>query len=806
MDSVLAAAPQSVAQDVVSFADFAALGYRRLVPVIPPDAEISPTSSLARRKDARGKAVGVRRTDGLWSGFDWVKHEADEADYSRWQVMGAGVGIKTGAVGDGTSLVLIDADTLTDDHARTIRDHVRDMIEDDYGRPPIRVGRYPKAGYVLRVSGDYRYTRVAFGERNEKGELKDRVEILSDGRQFVARGIHPVTREPYAWPRPLVPLDDLPVVPPAVLDAFMARLARALPAALEPVREGAPDTNVSQESLRAPVEFVRAAVDAIPNTSEHFATRESYRDMGYAIKAAVADEAEAFNIFSDWCARWSDGNNDPDIVAADWRRMKPPFRRGAHWLFDLAERYGPPPGSPGSFSAASAFFSPVSDDDNPFAALQAADAAASAPEPIRWINPRAWAGVEPPEREWEVFGWIPRYEVTLLYGDGGVGKTLAIHHYATAAAAGVDWLGQPTRQARVMCFFCEDSEDELLRRQIDINRALGVTFDDTGDRLRIASRKYLDNLFALWDRNSGAMKRQAVWTQLRDDARAFGAEVLVVDTLADTFGGSEIDRAQVNAFVKSCLGALAKEINGSVIALGHPSMAGKSSGSGTSGSTAWSNAARSRIFLRYPKGVEVGDVREMEGMKLNYGPKGNLLKLRWRQGAFHVIAGAVNRPPAPAAGVSENAAADAKEETRANLPGALGGGGGETRNAGDDFTSDNRPEGCANFFEKRGASYPSITDAADAAVLSAVASMAGVRMTLDVRPNSIYWAPRVIKSRDDVGLGELTAWSLGEVETALRRLVASGHVKPVELGRSANRSGSTYGYALDDGPPQGVFG
>src|SRR5690606_16751155 len=114
-------------------------------------------------------------------------------------------------------------------------------------------------------------------------------------------------------------------------------------------------------------------------------------------------------------------------------------------------------------------------------------------------------------REWEVEGWIPQGEVTLLYGDGGVGKTLLAHQYATAAAAGLPWLGQPTRRAKVMCFFCEDSEDELHRRQIDINRALGVTYADLDDNLRIASRKYGDNLFILWDRNTGAMKRQAVW-------------------------------------------------------------------------------------------------------------------------------------------------------------------------------------------------------------------------------------------------------------------------------------------------------
>lgn len=260
---------------------------------------------------------------------------------------------------------------------------------------------------------------------------------------------------------------------------------------------------------------------------------------------------------------------------------------------------------------------------------------------FNWIDPKSWDGVEPPIREWEVEGWIPKGEVTLLYGDGGIGKTLCAHQYATCAAAKVKWLGMPTRPARVMAMFCEDGEDELHRRQHDIDRAMGLTPDDYSDNLRIASRKYMDNLLTIWNQHTGEMKRTAVWNALRDDAVRWGATVIIVDTIADTYSGSEIDRVQVNTFVKSCLGRLAQEINGSIIALGHPSMSGMASGSGSSGSTAWSNAARSRLYLRYPKGVESGDYRELAGMKLNYGPKGALLKLKWSHGAFTVTSGNV---------------------------------------------------------------------------------------------------------------------------------------------------------------------
>lgn len=714
-----------------AFERFHALGYTRLIPIVPPTAEISEHSTLFKRigtrQDGRGKTPGTRGRDGKWTSFDWAAYEADTDDLARWAKMGAGVGIKTGG-----QLIAIDADTLQKPFAAIIRD----TVEKHFGRTPIRVGQFPKALYLLRVSEPVPYMRVEFGPRNEHGNA-ERVELLTEGRQFVAEGVHPKTGQPYTWPRPLVPFDELPIATPATLEAFWADLRAALPEASKLITEGGTKP-VDQAALTGSLDAVTKAITALPNTSNHFPSRESYRDVGYAIKAALPhNEPEALALFQDWCARWTDGENDPDVVEADWRRMKPPYRRGASWLYEIAEEHG-------HFDRAEAWFEPIDEAalaPNPFQEIAAQSAKEPLP-PIKWARPSDWAGQTPKPREWEVEGWIPRFEVVLLYGAGGIGKTLAIHQYATAAAAGRSWLGQPTRQAKVMCFFCEDSEDELLRRQIDINRALGIEFAEIDERLRIASRKYMDNLLALWDRNTGAMKRQAVWEQLRADAVEFGAEVLVIDTIADTYGGNEIDRGQVNAFVKSCLGRLAQEIGGTVIALGHPSMSGMASGQGTSGSTAWSNAARSRLFLRYPKGVEKGNVRELEGMKLNYGPKGNLLKLRWRAGAFDVIAATV----APSGDDS--------------LPKPFKGSGSDGAGSG--------PVG--------------VEDACDAAVLDALVAVGPAAMVL--KPTSINYAPKVLKRREP---DLLVAFGADEIEGAILRLEARGAIVACEVGRDASR-------------------
>jgi hypothetical protein len=696
----------------LTFAGFWNAGFRRLVPVVPPGSQVSEKSSLAKRPQEIGKIPGVRGANG-WHSFDWLKWEAAEDDLHRWQNMSAGIGIKTGK-----GLVLIDADTMNEGNAAIIAK----IVEKHFGHLAIRIGKAPKAGYLLRVSEDVPYQRVDFGQRNEKGRLIDRVEILSNDRFFVAHGIHRDTGQPYVWFR-FTTFEQTPVATPAQVTAFLEALRVALPAAEPVFTEGtASGKTYNQESLKGNLNLVTRAVRVIPNTAAHFPTRESYRDFGYAIKAALADHpADALALYQEWCADtdWSDedGNgNDPATVEKDWNGMKPPFRRGAGWLYEEAEKR-----KPGQFNAAARWF--------------------EAPPPrLRLIRPAEWANRPVPPREWEVRDLIPRHEVTLVYGDGGVGKTLLMHQYATAAASGLSWLGMQTRPARVLCFFCEDSEDELHRRQLDICRSMGLSLQDIDENLRIVPRKHNDNLLSVWDRSAGAMKNTPLWRDLVSDAQEFRADVVIVDTIADTFGGSEIDRAQVRQFVQGCLGRLAQEISGSVIALGHPSRAGQASGDGSSGSTAWNNTVRSRLYLCRMKKAENSNIRELESKKLNYGTPGRLFKIRWTRGAFEMLAGS---PPA-AAGPN-------------------------------DINAD---------------SIPRLGDAVADAVVSVLLSHPSERLVM--KEKSSYYAPKVLKHLDP---DTLAAFSQDEIATALASLLKCGAVREAGVGSDSSYR-VTYGFAV----------
>lgn len=516
------------------FKDFYALGYTRLVPIIPPDAEISENSSLLKRKDARGKAVGVRGFGGKWFGFDWLPHESDTADIERWQEMGAGIGIKTGR-----DLVCIDADTLDEAAAKIIRD----TVEKHCGRLPARVGRYPKVAYPVRVTEPVQYCRVEFGERDERGSLTSRVEILSEGRQFVVHGIHPGTKQPYEWPRNLTPKDALPAITPAQLAAMMTELESLLPAARPIVTEGS-TAAVNQAALTGDLALVTRAVEAIPNSSKNFSTRESYRDFGYAIKAALPDNPdEAFQLFAAWCDRWEDGTNDPDIVEADWRRMKPPYRRGAGWLYELAEAR-----APDKFSRAEQWFQPITTQESVFG-----EQSDRAPAPVL-LKPTVYEFPDPamiPPRPWLYGDHYIRGRVTATVAPGGLGKSSLAIVEALAMTTGKPLLGiRPKGLFKVWLWNGEEPSDELARRIAAAMQHYGLTGSDVGGRLCV------DNGFQQPIAIAKTLRSEtSVYTPMFDAAvaaiREQGIELFILDPFVSTHQVSENDNGAIDAVVKA---------------------------------------------------------------------------------------------------------------------------------------------------------------------------------------------------------------------------------------------------------------
>jgi RecA-family ATPase len=238
-----------------------------------------------------------------------------------------------------------------------------------------------------------------------------------------------------------------------------------------------------------------------------------------------------------------------------------------------------------------------------------------------------------PPREWLVPDLIPHRTVTLFSGDGGTGKSLLALQLAVAAATDGRWIGRDAAGGSVLYLSAEDDTDELHRRLADILAASSRTFRDL-QHLTLRSLAGEDALLAV--ETAVNLATTALFAELEAASAQRDIRLIVLDTLADLYPANENDRAKVRQFV-GILRGLALRRHCAVVLLAHPSLSGLTSGSGTSGSTAWNNSVRSRLYLERvtDNGHEPDpDKRRLRTMKANYGQIGGEISLTWRKGVF----------------------------------------------------------------------------------------------------------------------------------------------------------------------------
>lgn len=257
-------------------------------------------------------------------------------------------------------------------------------------------------------------------------------------------------------------------------------------------------------------------------------------------------------------------------------------------------------------------------------------------EEFRPFSPAVWQDEEAPAVDYIVQDCFVRGTVAILAGDGGLGKSLLMQQLITACWAGRRWLGHSTQRVKSLAVFCEDDRDELHRRQEAINRHYNCDMRHL-DGVAIETRAGRDCVMMNFPKWGGDGEETPMFHQVRHAAKAHGAQLVVLDTRADVFGGNEIDRVQPRSFIRS-LRRLALELQGVVILTEHPSNEGLSSGTGKSGSTAWHNSVRSRLYLTHPKKKNpddaVGNERLLKTMKNNSGRSDGRIKLEWQAGVF----------------------------------------------------------------------------------------------------------------------------------------------------------------------------
>ncbi|MEQ1954418.1 AAA family ATPase [Mesorhizobium yinganensis] len=255
---------------------------------------------------------------------------------------------------------------------------------------------------------------------------------------------------------------------------------------------------------------------------------------------------------------------------------------------------------------------------------------------FRFVHAASLAGKPVPPREWVVEGLVPRYNVTLLGGDGGTGKSLLALQLAFAANTDGYWAGREVRPSRVIYWSAEDDLDELHRRLANISEATSVSLADVRN-LHLLPRAGENSVLANLNPKNGAIVPTDLYEKLVRSVIPTMADIIILDSLADVYGADENIRTQVRQFV-GLLRRLCTEQEVTVVVLAHPSLSGISTGTGLSGSTAWSNSVRSRLFLERVKADDGDepdpDLRVLRVVKSNYAQLGDEIRLRWQAGTF----------------------------------------------------------------------------------------------------------------------------------------------------------------------------
>jgi hypothetical protein len=510
-------------------------GYRRLLPISPPDAVLTETSRIDP-----GKAPGVRHADGRWSGLGgWSQKYATEADLGVWRSWEkAGIGIICDE-----GLTAFDADTLDPKLAAAIRA----AVESRFGLLPLRFGQEPKAVFLCRTDAEFTSSDVEF----EGGVF----EVRTSG-QFVAYGIHKITKKPYRWERAPPARDKLPYFAPSAIEALIADLLELLPNA-RLIAQGSRTTGrVDQTTLLAPsADAVGRALDLIPNDSR--VDRSSWIKMGHAIWAATSGSEDGRRMWEDWSAEWvgpRGARNAPEIVEKEWRSFGNVDKRvGWGWMLREADaRTG------GKFSPGEFFETPAQGEAECDKSSQGEDGAAEKgplfPDPPKVeFRPRAysWPTVIPPRRSLYAGHYVRKW-VSSTVAPSKVGKSSLVLAEALAMATGKPLLGvQPEGRFRVWWWNGEDPQDELDRRIAAAIQFYGLTREDVGDRLLVNSGRDMPITLATQRRNS-VEPHESTHRALIQAILENKIDASIFDPFISLHKVSENDNNSIDAVAKTC--------------------------------------------------------------------------------------------------------------------------------------------------------------------------------------------------------------------------------------------------------------
>jgi hypothetical protein len=430
---------------------------------------------------------------------------------------------------------------------------------------------------------------------------------------------------------------DVPPLPDS-LRAKLEALATARPKAETPIKASgeldffspAPALRANPEGFKAPLQALARQYVVDPQATYFKAVEalkfisadsgyETWIKVGQALHDAFGDQG--FTLWGDWSSGGAKYKGQADIDT-HWRTFHQGGGVGIGTLFHIAKESG--------FQVpAGADFSGLKIDNETGEVLPALKVLSihdviSHPSPAPAF---VWAG------------YLPRGVVSMLAAHGGSGKSTIALMLCVATSLGRPLFGVDTDQCNTLFVSLEDSASVVRHRLANICEKWDINPASLDSKLTIVDGTDDPELFAADNRAAGVKTR--TYFEMNQLVKSGEVGLVVVDNASDAYGGDEIQRRQVRAFIRSLM-EVAKPVNCALLLLAHvdkaTSRAPKTENAeGYSGSTAWHNSVRSRLLMKRNE----SDNLTIEHQKSNLGRCHEPLTLTWRDGELPQLANSV---------------------------------------------------------------------------------------------------------------------------------------------------------------------
>lgn len=340
----MANGPENLATS--TFLRYAAAGFAQsLLPIIPPDAELAPQSTVQRHH--RGKVPGVfHEFHKTWSGMSrWRDRSAglkEIKSWSRWPTSNIGL--------QGQMFPAVDIDV-------TVK-HLADAIElialKILGPAPTRIRSNSTRrllAYRVDLAGSAFISKQRLWWQNTSGagEAIQAIEVLGRGQQYLIEGVHP-SGVPYTWNKRTKSLlaltaDNLTPITTEQVQDFLSRVEKYLESENLAVFRGANNVNGGSEQGRLTIPHadheakdileLAQAVRSIPNENLDY---DTWMRLTVAIKAACGGSDVFFDeVYLPWALRYE--TNTEDQVRTKWASFAD-STVGADMVYSFAREYG----------------------------------------------------------------------------------------------------------------------------------------------------------------------------------------------------------------------------------------------------------------------------------------------------------------------------------------------------------------------------------------------------------------------------------------------------------------------------------